>query len=82
VLSGACYLTLSPPFRTQMAWARRSDADEGLRWLREITAGASRADAGARVAHALTWFAHPFAEDGKLTHSIDRRNRCVDGTRR
>ena len=65
-----------------MAWARRSDADEGLRWLREITAGASRADAGTQVAHALKWFARPFGEDGKLTHSIDRRNPCVDATRR
>jgi DNA-binding transcriptional LysR family regulator len=30
-----------PPFRTQLAWSVRSEADEGLRWLRECFDGSS-----------------------------------------
>ncbi len=36
-----------PPFRTQMAWARRSDEDEALRWLRSCLLDAAEPGAAA-----------------------------------
>lgn len=39
-----------PPFRTQLAWARRRDDDECLTWLRQRIVSAMRAPSSARSA--------------------------------